>query len=270
MVLFQCFCSTPPWNEEHYAIEISEKMKTSSEKLLEKIVELENFNEKTRENNKNATQGVNSQLPEIIRILSFTRNEAELVLGYGQCKLQPFYKEVCKRLRISIPQLRYFTETELKSAILQGKADETMLNNRIANGIGFYSDAKTFTLLTSEEFKEFFSMLGQQKSATSQMLCACPGKANGKIRIVKNEEDIKNFQQGEVLVAMWTCIDYLPAMKKASAFITEGGGITSHASVIAREFNIPCIIGYKNAATIFKNGDEVEINAEKLIVKKIS
>ncbi len=265
------FLFNAPWGEKHYALEISEKMKTTLEKLRKRKTELDKFSQTTGEKIEKATRGLNSHLPEIIRILSFTRNEAELVLGYCQLRLAPFYKEICKRLGVSLFQLRHFSEDELRSAINTQKADVAMLNQRIANGVGLYSDADTQRLLTNEEFQELYLLAGKgQSEASGQMLCACPGKAKGRIRIVKDSEDVKSFQQGEVLVALWTCIDYFPAMKKASAFITEGGGITSHASVIARELNVPCIIGYRNATKIFKNGDEVEVNAEKLAVRKIA
>ncbi len=56
---------------------------------------------------------------------------------------------------------------------------------------------------------------------------------------------------------------------KASAIITDEGGITSHASIISREFNIPCIIETKNATKIFKPGDVVEIDAINGIAKRI-
>ncbi|MDP3742122.1 MAG: PEP-utilizing enzyme [Candidatus Micrarchaeota archaeon] len=262
------FLFNPPWDENHYTEEISSEIKKGREKITARINELKNFEENTRKENEAATQGVESHVPEIIRILSFTRNEAELVLSYCQYKLQPFYKEICKRLRISTNQLRHYTENELKSALLQGKADEEMLNRRIAEGVGNYTDAKTERLLTKEEFDQLLKLTGGETKAAVKMLCAFPGKASGKVRIVKDNDDVKNFKDGEVLVSLWTCIDYLPAMKKASAFITEGGGITSHAAVIAREFKVPCIIGYKNATKVFKNGEEIEIDAGNLKIEK--
>ncbi len=262
------FLFNPHWNEEHYAVEISEKMKIGSEKLTRRKNELENFEKNTREKIEAATRGTASHLPEIIQILCFTRNEAELALGYSQYKLQLFYKEVCKRLAISLHQLRHYTEAELKEAIVQEKGNIELLNSRIANGVGLYSDATTQRLLTDKEFNKLLLLTGNTGKASSQMLCAFPGKVKGKVRIVKNDDGVKNFQQGEILVALWSCIDYLPAMKKAAAFITEGGGITSHAAVIARELKIPCIVGYKDATKLFKDGDEVEVDAGKLVVKK--
>jgi len=61
--------------------------------------------------------------------------------------------------------------------------------------------------------------------------------------------------------------EFVPLMKKAAAIITDEGGITSHAAIISREMNIPCIIGTKIATKIFKDGDLVEVDADKGIVK---
>ena len=59
------------------------------------------------------------------------------------------------------------------------------------------------------------------------------------------------------------------AMKKATAIVTDEGGVTCHAAVVSRELNIPCIIGTRNATKFLKDGDKVEVDANKGIVKKI-
>ena len=61
--------------------------------------------------------------------------------------------------------------------------------------------------------------------------------------------------------------DYLSAMKKAVAFVTDEGGITCHAAIVARELNRPCIIGTKIATKVLKDGDEVEVDADNGVVK---
>lgn len=67
-----------------------------------------------------------------------------------------------------------------------------------------------------------------------------------------------------------TSVDFIPAMEKASAFVTNEGGVTSHASIVSREMNKPCIIGTRIATKIFKDGDLVEVDANNGIVRKIS
>ena len=77
----------------------------------------------------------------------------------------------------------------------------------------------------------------------------------------------RKIKKGQILVASMTTVDYLPAMKKASAIVTDDGGITSHAAIISRELGIPCIVGTKIATKVLKDGDLVEVNANKGEVK---
>ena len=74
---------------------------------------------------------------------------------------------------------------------------------------------------------------------------------------------------GDILVSPMTRPDFVPAMKKAVAFITDEGGITCHAAIVAREMKKPCIIGTKIATQLLKDGMEVEVDANKGIVKII-
>ena len=76
-----------------------------------------------------------------------------------------------------------------------------------------------------------------------------------------------SFKDGDILVAPETAPDYVPAMKKAAAVVTEVGGITSHAAIVSRELGIPCIIGTKIATKVLKDGMEVEVNTETGIIK---
>lgn len=98
---------------------------------------------------------------------------------------------------------------------------------------------------------------------------AMRGDVKGRVRIIMKKENIRNIQQGEILVTAMTTPDYLPAMHKAAAIITDEGGITCHAAIVARELKKPCIIGTKIATKVLKDGDLVEVDAEKGLVKKI-
>ncbi len=98
---------------------------------------------------------------------------------------------------------------------------------------------------------------------------AFSGKVNGHVKIVVKRSDAGAVKKGDILVSSMTNPDYLPAMKLAAAFVTDEGGITCHAAIIAREMKKPCIIGTKIATQIFKDGDMVEVDATKGIVRKI-
>jgi phosphohistidine swiveling domain-containing protein len=98
---------------------------------------------------------------------------------------------------------------------------------------------------------------------------AFPGLITGSVKIINNPKDMDDFKRGDVLVASMTTPSMVMIMKKAIAFITDEGGITCHAAILAREMKKPCVIGTKNATKILKDGDLVEIDASKGVVRII-
>ncbi len=101
-------------------------------------------------------------------------------------------------------------------------------------------------------------------------LSASPGVASGVVHVIDNPEDIDQFKKGEVLVTLMTSPDWVPAMKKAAAIVTNNGGMTCHAAIVSREMQIPCIVGTKSKGTAatdtFKTGDVVTVDATNGIV----
>lgn len=95
------------------------------------------------------------------------------------------------------------------------------------------------------------------------------GKVEGRVRILSKRqiENFKNFKKGEILVATATSPVFLPVIRKATAIITDEGGMACHAAIIAREYKIPCIVGTKNATSLLKTGDLIQINADNGTIK---
>ena len=77
------------------------------------------------------------------------------------------------------------------------------------------------------------------------------------------------MELGDVLLAVMTRPVYVPAMRKASAIVTNEGGVTCHAAIVSRELGIPCVIGTKIATKVFKDGDLIEVDADKGLAKKV-
>lgn len=102
---------------------------------------------------------------------------------------------------------------------------------------------------------------GEQDEDGLKGRSAFNGLVKGIVRIVMRKDQIDQVAEGEIIVSPMTTPDMLPAMKKASAFVTDEGGITCHAAIIAREMKKPCIIGTKIATQVFKDGDLVEVDA---------
>src|SRR3989338_7424013 len=84
--------------------------------------------------------------------------------------------------------------------------------------------------------------------------------ASGKAHVIKNVRDIKNFKAGEVLITEKTDPDWEPIMKIASAIVTNKGGRTAHAAIVARELGIPAIVGTEKGTEIVKNGVDVTVS----------
>jgi len=92
---------------------------------------------------------------------------------------------------------------------------------------------------------------------------ASPGTGTGEVKLLKSPKEISKIEEGDVLVARMTSPDYVPAMKKAAAIITDQGGQTSHAAIVSRELGIPCVVGTKNATKILKDGDIVTVDGKE-------
>ncbi|GBE90766.1 phosphoenolpyruvate synthase [Nostoc cycadae] len=82
----------------------------------------------------------------------------------------------------------------------------------------------------------------------------------GKARVILDVRQINQFQPGEVLVTNRTDPDWEPIMKRASAIVTNSGGRTCHAAIIAREMGIPALVGSGNATTVIKTGTEITVS----------
>jgi pyruvate,water dikinase len=81
---------------------------------------------------------------------------------------------------------------------------------------------------------------------------------------------MNKFKKGDILVAPFTNVNYLPVMHQAKAILTETGGLTSHAAIVSRELGKPSIVGIKNLIASLKDGDMVEVDANKGVVHIIN
>ncbi len=98
---------------------------------------------------------------------------------------------------------------------------------------------------------------------------AFPGKVVGRVALVNKISDFKKDYAGKVLVSFRTVIEYTHYLKKVKAIITDIGGINSHAAIVAREFKIPTIVGTEIGTKVLKEGDLVEVDAERGIVRRL-
>jgi len=89
---------------------------------------------------------------------------------------------------------------------------------------------------------------------------ASPGLASGPVKTIIDASNIDRVQDGDILVAEMTTPDFVPAMKRAVAIITDRGGRTSHAAIVSRELGIPCVVGTGEATKILKQGQIITVD----------
>lgn len=90
---------------------------------------------------------------------------------------------------------------------------------------------------------------------------ASPGMVSGAVRILASPKDGARLKDGDVLVAVMTSPDWVPVIKRASALVTDGGGMTCHAAIVAREIGVPCVVGTRQATTVLHDDQVVTVDA---------
>lgn len=199
------------------------------------------------------------------------RRDAQIYWAY---KMDFIFDELVKRLNIDFITSRYLMPDEVDRSLRQGYIDQNLtseLDQRIKY-CAYYAEKDYDLLVVNDEAKKLESKISNQESHQVEELTgqtACLGIATGKVCIINSAIDMVKMNPGDILVSIATNPDIVPAMKKAAAIITEQGGITSHAAIVSRELNTPCIIGTKIATKALKDGDMVEVDANKGMVKII-
>ncbi len=118
----------------------------------------------------------------------------------------------------------------------------------------------------SKGSKEEDNKMESSRTILVKGLGASPGTAGGVVRIYNEGMSLDIVKQGDVLVTQMTTPDMVPAMTRAAAIVTDEGGMTCHAAIVARELGIPCVVGATDATTSLKEGMEVTVHGQMGVV----
>ena len=146
--------------------------------------------------------------------------------------------------------------------ISRRKDSYVFYNGKLSSGISLESFAKENDIEFVEDLVSEDSNLKEIKGSIAHK-----GVVRGNVRLVFERKDIKKVNDGDILVTPMTTPNLIDAMNKAIAFVTDEGGITCHAAIVAREMAKPCIIGTKIATKVLKDGMKVEVDANEGVIK---
>ncbi|MFH1587948.1 MAG: PEP-utilizing enzyme [Candidatus Diapherotrites archaeon] len=244
--------------------ELNEKKqkKIHAEKEIQKLIKMLEFSEKEK------------RLLVTIRKFLYQRTREDCLISVQEFIFMKFFREIAKRNHdISLSQAEKMTIDETISVLSGKKINEHELNERKKACLIVQFKEKQIVVSGEKAeklHKKIIKDVAPKKfSGILQGQTGHPGKATGKARLIQHITHLDELKPEEILVTTSTNPSFVIAMKKAKAIITDEGGITSHAAIVARELKKPCIVGTKYAMQFLKTGDLIEVNATEGIVKKI-
>ena len=187
-------------------------------------------------------------------------------------------REIAKRLFVSVEDVRSAPFELLHDALTGVDVDWTLVDEIRRCHICLPNDDGSVATLSGKEAEEFSRhhiarKEGAEDATHGQELrgsIACPGKAVGRAKIINVPQEMGKMDYGDILVSSTTTPSIVPALRKAAAIITDAGGLTCHAAILSREFNIPCIVGLKVATAFAKDGDLLEVDTGAACVRKLA
>jgi phosphohistidine swiveling domain-containing protein len=266
------------WNKKYFIRKINQLLKRDPQFVRKSI--LGNITEKIKNRDELIRQSKLSKkekiLAESLRALAYLQE----IKKAAQTKSHPFlnlviYKDLSRRLGIAAKSFGYISYPEIRDCLLKGvsRALVKELCKRKSFSAVVLKDCR-FDWIYGQKVKDILRAndIGQEVKNIKLLkgIPASRGFFKGRVLVCFVSTEISRVKKGDVLVTGMTTPDFVPAMKKAGAIITDEGGITSHAAIVARELNKPCIIGTKIATQVLKDGDLVEVDANKGIVKIIN
>ncbi|MDD4332902.1 MAG: PEP-utilizing enzyme [Patescibacteria group bacterium] len=215
---------------------------------------------------------------DTIGILGITRLEMRLnwsVLNYYH---ELFINEIKNRLKISKEQIRFLSFSEIINILIgKEKLNLKKIQIRSKGVVVILKDGKIIEIEGKKVGEIMKKIKKSSRLATKKITgaIAAKGKTKGRVLVLsyrdaeRHSQKIKSMRKGDIIVTEMTHPNIMNACKKAGGIITDEGGLLSHAAIVSRELNIPCVIGTKVATQVLKDGDLVKVDANNGIIKVI-
>ena len=260
------------WLNARYGEERTYTIEEANEKLM--CINKKDYLKKRKDDKARLTETIDyakkllrdkACLVDIFQYIIFYRTHRTDTMNKAAYFAIPMFKNTAKMHNISYDQLMRCASFE----VLQDKIPSNDILNQRIEDCSTLLDNGEVSCLTGEESKKLIDFFNEDVDKLNEFKgqAACKGLVKGIAKIIHNKADFDKIKLGDILVASMTTPEMMPILKKASAFVTDEGGVTCHAAIISRELNKPCVIGTKVATKVLKDGDFVEVDANKGTIK---
>lgn len=212
------------------------------------------------------------QLVSQMRNIIFLRTKRADFYHESTFYVQPLVRQIARAINVDYEDLLNFSPGEILAA-LQGTFNIKKHIRPRRKLMVSYFDSISFVLegAAAERYIKAKPNLRPAIKPAKMLwgVSAYPGLTKGKVKIIMANTDLPKVSKGDILITNMTTPNFIAAMERAAAFVTNEGGILCHAAIVAREMQKPCITGTKIATKVFKDGDLVKVDAKKGIIIKI-
>lgn len=255
---------------------------------LEKLIHLDNLDEKYQsllshpQNLEDQQQRILDQfkvdsyhreLFTLLRGILFTKTYRMDALFQGYCALESTLNQLSQKYSLTMQEIYMINDPQFYFQLKKNEFDKSILSQATKYSAYLYENGKLNFYVGHTARDKMAPILADVNTTkheeTLKGQIAFPGIVKGPVKIILSSQDNAKIEPGDILVSYATDPSLLPAMEKAAAYLTDMGGLTCHAAIVARELKKPCIVGTKTATKILKDGDIIEIDANQGIATKL-
>lgn len=212
--------------------------------------------------------GLKAAQIRLLSELAFLRDYRDSLRQKMNLALRNLYGEIAARAGMSIAQVSLLSKGEIVKLLAKPEARARLKKTAQDRRNGF-ALVETPHRITIQDGKQKTKHRARPTTQFIRGICANPGTATGTVRVVLTNLDLDKVRKGEVMIATMTRQDFVPYIRRCAALVTDEGGVTCHAAIIARELGLPCIVGTKNATRILNDGQNVTVDGRHGTVSKM-
>ncbi len=259
------------YTAEHYVSEIKRRLATNSASWQDRLRELESYEIDLKKKQQKIIKQHNipdeiGELLKRLQTLQYMADRRKYATSVAQVAFDHVARAIAHNRNVDLYEIKSITLPELEELWDDQEAIARLGKKRLTNSVIFSYEDGNEKVLSDAEIATIEKELFPPETAITEIKGQVGAKGarsivQGTVKIAHTLQEAMGIEEGQILVTGMTTPDFVSAMRRAAAIVTDEGGVTCHAAIIARELHIPCIIGTKNATQVLKDGDLVEVDA---------